>query len=174
MNISSKFPQNGTYWYHSHSGLQEQIGHYGPIVIEPKGPDPVAFDREYVVVLSDWPSANPERVFAKLKKQSDNFNFQRRTVGDFFRDASNGDLKERMMWGQMRMSPTDIADVHWRRIHLPDQRTLPDGELDGSVRTGAATPAAYRQRIRDDSVRRAIPASANDGRAVGRSERQAS
>ena len=104
-------PQNGTYWYHSHSGLQEQIGHYGPIVIEPKGPDPVAFDREYVVVLSDWPSANPERVFAKLKKQSDNFNFQRRTVGDFLRDASNGDLKERMMWGQMRMSPTDIADV---------------------------------------------------------------
>lgn len=106
-----RVPQSGTYWYHSHSGAQEQIGHYGPIVIEPKGADPVAFDREYVVVLSDWPSSSPERIFAKLKKQSDNFNFQKRTVGDFFEDASDGNLKQRGMWGRMRMSPTDIADV---------------------------------------------------------------
>ena len=103
--------QSGTYWYHSHSGLQEQVGHYGPIVIEPQGGDPVISDRQYLIVLSDWPSSSAERVFAKLKKQSGNFNFQKRTVGDFFRDASNGDLKMRGMWGQMRMSPTDIADV---------------------------------------------------------------
>lgn len=106
-----RVPQNGTYWYHSHSGLQEQIGHYGPIVIEPRNADPVISDREYVMVLSDWPSSSAERVFAKLKKQSGNFNFQKRTVGDFIRDASNGDRRMRMMWGQMRMSPTDIADV---------------------------------------------------------------
>lgn len=60
--------QNGTYWYHSHSGLQEQQGHYGPIIIDPKGNDPVAYDREYLIVLSDWSFENPERIFSKLKK----------------------------------------------------------------------------------------------------------
>lgn len=112
-----EFPllQAGTYWYHSHSGLQEQLGHYGPIVIEPKGRDPVAFDREYVVVLSDWTFEDPHRVFAKLKKMSDTYNFQQRTVGEFFSDVEaeglDATLANRMMWGAMRMNPTDIADV---------------------------------------------------------------
>lgn len=112
-----EFPliQSGTYWYHSHSGLQEQIGHYGPIVIEPKDADPVAFDREYVIVLSDWTFENPHRVFAKLKKMSDNYNFQQRTVNDFFDEVESEGLdrtlSERLMWGTMRMNPTDIADV---------------------------------------------------------------
>lgn len=112
-----RFPviQAGTYWYHSHSGLQEQLGHYGPIVIEPKDKDPVAFDREYVIVLSDWTFENPHHVFAKLKKMSDTYNFQQRTVGDFFDDVEaeglNRTLSQRMMWGAMRMNPTDIADV---------------------------------------------------------------
>lgn len=112
-----EFPlkQAGTYWYHSHSGLQEQLGHYGPIVIEPKAADPVAYDREYVVVLSDWSFENPHHVFAKLKKMSDNYNFQQRTVGDFFAEVEDqgldSTLANRMMWGGMRMNPTDIADV---------------------------------------------------------------
>ncbi len=112
-----QFPvmQAGTYWYHSHSGLQEQLGHYGPIVIEPKDTDPVAFDREYVIVLSDWTFENPHRVFAKLKKMSDTYNIQQRTVGDFFDDVEakglDRTLSERKMWGKMRMDPTDIADV---------------------------------------------------------------
>lgn len=112
-----EFPliQSGTYWYHSHSGLQEQIGHYGPIVIEPKDTDPVAFDREYVIVLSDWTFEDPHRVFAKLKKMSDNYNFQQRTVKDFFDEVESEGLdrtlSERLMWGAMRMNPTDIADV---------------------------------------------------------------
>lgn len=112
-----QFPlvQAGTYWYHSHSGLQEQLGHYGPIVIEPKDPDPVACDREYVIVLSDWSFEDPHRVFAKLKKMSDTYNFQQRTVGDFFNEVEaeglDRTLSERMMWGAMRMNPTDIADV---------------------------------------------------------------
>jgi CopA family copper-resistance protein len=108
-------PQNGTYWYHSHSGLQEQLGHYGPIIIDPKGVDPVACDREYVLVLSDWSFESPHRIFTKLKKQSDTYNYNQRTVGDFFGDASeqglDAALKERAMWGKMRMSPTDLADV---------------------------------------------------------------
>jgi CopA family copper-resistance protein len=112
-----KFPllQAGTYWYHSHSGLQEQQGLYGPIVIEPQDSDPVVFDREYVIVLSDWTFEDPHRVFAKLKKMSDNYNFQQRTVGDFLNDVEaeglDRTLAGRMMWGAMRMNPTDIADV---------------------------------------------------------------
>ncbi len=112
-----EFPliQAGTYWYHSHSGLQEQLGHYGPIVIEPKETDPVLFDREYVIVLSDWTFEDPHRVFAKLKKMSDYYNFQQRTVSDFFDEVEaegfDRSLSERIMWGAMRMDPTDIADV---------------------------------------------------------------
>lgn len=112
-----QFPliQAGTYWYHSHSGLQEQLGHYGPIVIEPKDPDSVTVDREFVIVLSDWTFEDPHRVFANLKKMSDIYNFQQRTVSDFFdqvkADGLDRALSERMMWGAMRMNPTDIADV---------------------------------------------------------------
>ena len=107
--------QNGTYWYHSHSGLQEQLGHYAPIIIEPSGTDPFRYDREYVVQLSDWTFENPHRVFSTLKKQADYYNFQQRTIGDFFRDAQKDGLRatvaERMQWGEMRMNPTDIQDI---------------------------------------------------------------
>ncbi|GJL93534.1 copper resistance system multicopper oxidase [Hyphococcus sp.] len=108
-------PQSGTYWYHSHSGLQEQAGHYGPIIIDPAGRDPISFDREYVLVLSDWSFDHPHKVFTKLKKNNELYNFQQHTVGDFIRDAKvNGlgaTIEDRAMWGQMRMSPTDISDV---------------------------------------------------------------
>jgi CopA family copper-resistance protein len=112
-----RFPlqQAGTYWYHSHSGLQEQIGHYGPIIIDPREPESYAYEREYVVLLSDWSVEKPERVFARLKKMSDSYNFQQRTVFDFFRDLRadglDATLTERMMWGDMRMNATDLADV---------------------------------------------------------------
>ncbi|MAK61023.1 MAG: copper-binding protein [Ponticaulis sp.] len=112
-----RFPirQAGTYWYHSHSGLQEQLGHYGPIIIEPAGTDPVAYDREYVIVLSDYTFEGPHRVFEKLMKVSDTYNFQQRTLSDFVEASrQNGllaALRDRSMWGQMRMSPTDISDV---------------------------------------------------------------
>ncbi|MBK8199374.1 MAG: copper resistance system multicopper oxidase [Acidobacteria bacterium] len=108
-------PQSGTYWYHSHSGLQEQMGHYGPLIIDPAGPDPVQADREYVLVLSDWSFEHPHKVFARLKKDAAIYNFQQRTAGDFLKDArENGlgaTLADRASWGAMRMSPTDISDV---------------------------------------------------------------
>ncbi|MES2625998.1 MAG: copper resistance system multicopper oxidase [Pseudomonadota bacterium] len=107
--------QAGTYWYHSHSGFQEQVGHYGPIIIDPATPEPFSWDREYVVMLSDWTFENPERVFSKLKKMGDAYNYQQRTVGDFFRDVRKSGfdavLSDRKMWGDMRMNPTDLADV---------------------------------------------------------------
>ncbi len=112
-----KFPvtQSGTYWYHSHSGMQEQLGHYGPIIIDPIEPEPFSYDREYVVMLSDWTFEDPHNVMAKLKKQSDYYNFQERTVGDLFRDAAekgwDATLADRAQWGRMRMSPTDFSDV---------------------------------------------------------------
>ena len=107
--------QSGTYWYHSHSGFQEQQGVYGPLVIEPREPDPVSFDREHVVMLTDWTDERPERVFKKLKKQSDYYNFRQRTVTTFITDVRKqglgATLAERRMWGQMRMSAADLADV---------------------------------------------------------------
>ena len=110
-----KLRQSGTYWYHSHSGLQEQLGHYGAIVIEPAEAEPVAYDREHVLVLSDWTFESPERVFHKLKAMSGAYNYQQRTVGDFIHDVRQDGLgktvQERWMWGQMRMSPTDLSDV---------------------------------------------------------------
>ncbi|WP_189499692.1 copper resistance system multicopper oxidase [Algimonas arctica] len=96
-------PQNGTYWYHSHSGLQEQSGHYGPIIIDPKGADSVKYDREYVLVLGDWTFTDPHRIFAKLKKNAESLNFNQSTVSDT--KGLTG------MWGAMRMSPNDLADV---------------------------------------------------------------
>lgn len=112
-----RFPvqQAGTYWYHSHSGLQEQLGHYGPLIIDPLEPEPYAYDREYVVLLSDWSMESPQRVFARLKKMADSYNYQQRTVADFFRDVRADGLdaavSTRMLWGDMRMNATDLADV---------------------------------------------------------------
>jgi CopA family copper-resistance protein len=110
-----KVNQYGTYWYHSHSRFQEQTGLYGPIVIERRGGERHPADREYVILLSDWTDADPERIFATLKKRSDYFNFGKRTVGDFFDDVRrkgwDDTIAESRMWGQMRMNPTDLADV---------------------------------------------------------------
>ena len=112
-----QFPvrQHGTYWYHSHSGFQEQQGVYGPLVIEPRGPEPFQYDREHVVMLTDWTDEDPRHVFATLKKQSDYYNFNQRTLGTFIRDVGRmglgATLAERRMWGQMRMSASDLADV---------------------------------------------------------------
>jgi L-ascorbate oxidase len=112
-----RFPaqQSGTYWFHSHSGLQEQSGVYGSIVIEPQGREPFRYDRDYVVVLSDWHDTRPEKILANLKKQSDYYNYNQRTLLSFFDEAAekgfNAALADRMDWGDMRMAPTDIADI---------------------------------------------------------------
>ena len=107
--------QNGTYWYHSHSRFQEQTGHYAPLIIEPRGKDPIEYDRDHVIMLSDWTDENPETVLSNLKQQSDYYNYHQRTVGTFFSDARKKGLgatvSDRLMWGRMNMNPTDILDV---------------------------------------------------------------
>jgi CopA family copper-resistance protein len=112
-----RFPvrQSGTYWYHSHSRFQEQTGHYGALIIDPLDKHPVKYDREYVVVLSEWTDKDPETILSNLKHQSDFYNFHQRTVGTFLSDAHSKGLEatisNRLMWGRMNMSPTDILDV---------------------------------------------------------------
>ena len=132
--------QGGTYWYHSHSGFQEQLGVYGPLVIEPLKPSPFKYDREHVVMLTDWSDEAPERIFAKLKKQADYYNFHQRTVGDFFRDVrQNGwgaTIEDRKMWGQMRMSPTDLADVSGYTYTYLMNGTAPAGNWTGLFKPG--------------------------------------
>lgn len=107
--------QYGTYWFHSHSGGQEQAGAYGSIIIDPTEPDPVQYDREYVIVLSDWSFSSLESMIGKLKKQPGYFNFQKRTMVDFVRDGMQdgwlSTLDNYLMWAQMRMDATDLADV---------------------------------------------------------------
>ena len=110
-----KAAQSGTYWYHSHSGFQEQTGLYGPIVIDPIDKDPVAYDQDYVVMLSDWTDENPMDVYSKLKKLSHYYNFNERTHEDLMNDVEQKGLEntwnDRKMWNQMRMSQRDLSDV---------------------------------------------------------------
>ncbi len=136
-----KVKQTGTYWYHSHSGMQEQTGMYGAIIIEPAtGRDPIRADRDYVVQLSDWTDEDPMRVLAKLKVQGDYYNFNQLTVGDFFRDVSREGLKttldKRKMWQQMRMSPTDLADISGYTYTYLLNGTTPAGNWTGLFRPG--------------------------------------
>ena len=107
--------QYGTYWYHSHSPGQEQAGVYAPMILDPIEPDPVKYDREYVVVLSDWSFQSEETMIGKLKKRSGYFNFQQRTLREFASDVADYGWKPTMsnylMWAQMRMDATDLADA---------------------------------------------------------------
>lgn len=107
-----EFPlkQSGTYWYHSHSGLQEAEGHYGPIIIDPAGPDPVGYDREHVIVLSDYSFMHPYQIFKRMKQQGGVFNYQKQTVAGLLA-GKDQTLQERAEWAKMLMDPTDISDV---------------------------------------------------------------
>lgn len=107
--------QSGTYWYHSHSGMQEQQGMYGAIIIDSKDREPVRADRDYVVVLSDHTDEAPRSILGNLKASPEYYNQGRRTLVDFFRDIGrNGfgaTVQDRLDWNEMRMDPTDLADV---------------------------------------------------------------
>ncbi|WP_108471263.1 copper resistance system multicopper oxidase [Rhodanobacter thiooxydans] len=135
-----KVRQSGTYWYHSHSGFQEQTGLYGPLVIEPAGPDRHPTDRDYVVILSDWTDEDPERIYAKLKKQSDYYNFAQPTVPDFLRDVREKGLSQalamRKMWNEMRMNPTDLGDVSGYTYTYLMNGAAPAGNWTGIFRPG--------------------------------------
>ncbi|WP_192558539.1 copper resistance system multicopper oxidase [Pseudomonas allokribbensis] len=132
--------QHGTYWYHSHSGLQEQAGVYGPLVIDAREPEPFHYDREHVVMLSDWTDEEPASLMKTLKKQSDYYNFRKRTVGDFIHDVGEkgwgATVADRTMWAQMKMNPTDIADVSGATYTFLMNGHAPDSNWTGLFRPG--------------------------------------
>jgi CopA family copper-resistance protein len=137
-----RFPvrQSGTYWYHSHSGFQEQTGLTGALVIEPSGAERYRCDRDYVVMLNDWTDEDPARIYAKLKKRSDYYNFAQPTVPDFLRDAHRQGLGEalamRSMWNRMRMDPTDLSDVSGHTYTYLMNGVAPAGNWTGLFRPG--------------------------------------
>jgi CopA family copper-resistance protein len=135
-----KVRQSGTYWYHSHSGMQEQTGMYGAIVIEPAGGESIRAERDHVVLLSDWTDEDPMHVFAKLKTQSDYSNYIKPTVVDFFRDASQDGyqaaLDKRKMWNEMRMNPTDLADISAHTLTYLMNGKTPAGNWTGLFKPG--------------------------------------
>ncbi|HEX5961751.1 MAG TPA: copper resistance system multicopper oxidase [Rhodanobacteraceae bacterium] len=137
-----RFPvrQSGTYWYHAHSGFEEQTGLYGALVIDPVGPDRIRAERDYVVMLNDWADMDPARIFAVLKKQSDYFNLGQPTVPGFLRDAAalglRGALRERAMWNRMRMNPHDLVDVGGFAYTYLMNGATPAGNWTGLFRPG--------------------------------------
>ena len=135
-----KVRQHGTYWYHSHSGLQEQAGVYGPLVIDAREPEPFQYDRDYVVMLSDWTDEDPASLMKTLKKQSDYYNDHKRTVGDFIDDVSDkgwgATVADRTMWAQMKMNPTDIADVSGATYTFLINGHTPNSNWTGLFRPG--------------------------------------
>ncbi|SEC00770.1 copper-resistance protein, CopA family [Pseudomonas saponiphila] len=135
-----KVKQNGTYWYHSHSGLQEQSGVYGPLVIDAKEPEPFQYDRDYVVMLTDWTDEDPVTLMRKLKKQSDYYNYHKRTLGNFIQDVSEkgwaSTVADRKMWAGMKMNPTDLADVSGATYTYLMNGQAPDMNWTGVFRPG--------------------------------------
>ncbi|MCW5631963.1 MAG: copper resistance system multicopper oxidase [Rubrivivax sp.] len=135
-----KVEQSGTYWYHSHSGMQEQTGMYGAIVIDPRDGGGARAPRDHVVLLSDWTDDDPMRVFHKLKAQGDYYNINEPTAMDFFRDVSASGLAaaldKRRMWNQMRMSPTDLGDLSARALTYLMNGTTPAGNWTGLFKPG--------------------------------------
>ena len=99
--------QSGTYWYHSHSHLQEQSGHYGPLIIEPAGAEPVSYDRDYILLLSEFTPLHPHFIMSRLRTGEGYFNDKLSSWTDKYPMSG----AERRMWAEMRMLPTDIADV---------------------------------------------------------------
>lgn len=132
--------QGGTYWYHSHSAMQEQAGLYGALVIDPADPEPFAYDRDYVVLLSDWTDLSPAALFSRLKKMSGHDNYYKRTVGDLFRDVGKDGFgatgADRKLWGEMRMTPTDLSDVNAHTYTYLINGTTSLGNWTGLFRSG--------------------------------------
>lgn len=132
--------QSGTYWYHSHSLHQEQAGLYGAIIVDPREPPPYHWDREHVVLLSDWTDLDPADLFARLKKAPHHDNWYKPTVGDFLRDVRrdglSATLADRRAWGQMRMTPSDLSDVNAHTYTYLMNGATPSGNWTGAFRPG--------------------------------------
>ena len=123
--------QNGTYWYHSHSGLQEQSGLYGAFVVRKRPGDPArrAEDAlpEYTLVLSDWTNENPNEVNRKLHTGSDWFSIRKGSVQSYWEALRAGYLGTKLTSEWKRMNAMDVSDVFYNRFLLngTPQATMP-------------------------------------------------
>jgi CopA family copper-resistance protein len=142
VTFTYQFPvrQSGTYWFHSHSGGQELLGMYAPMIIDPIEPEPFRCDRDYVVMLSDWSFESPEALLSNLKKQGGYYNFQKRAAGEFLTDVGRMGfwpaIQNYLMWDQMRMDPTDFADVTGYTFTYLMNGLSPSGNWTGLFRPG--------------------------------------
>lgn len=107
-----KFPirQHGTYWYHSHTMLQEQKGVFGSIVIHPKK-ETIKVDKEAVVVLSDWSDENADHILRNLKKDGDYYLYKKGTMRSYFEAIKEGKLMNQLKNEWTRMGGMDLSDV---------------------------------------------------------------
>lgn len=127
---------HGTYWYHSHTGLQEQRGVYGSLVFHPLGGEVVAADQEVVVVLSDWTDENPNQVMHNLKKSDDYYALKKDSVQSWQKVLQHGPeaIRNRLDGAWMRMGPMDLSDVGYDAFLANGARTYtPRGINAGST-----------------------------------------
>lgn len=109
--------QSGTYWYHSHTALQEQRGLYGALVFHPKEKRH-SYDWEHVVLFSDWTDEDPGRVLRNLKSDGDYYSFKKGTSQSWDRVLAHGwkAVKARLNAEWTRMGPMDLSDVGYDRF----------------------------------------------------------
>lgn len=135
-----KVQQSGTYWYHSHTAMQEITGMYGSIIIEPKEKDPFEYECDHVVILSDWTDENPMSVFKKLKMQGDYYNYNQSTLSGTLDQISRSGIAatyaSKKMWNEMRMSPSDLADLSSETLTYLMNGNTPNGNWTGLFRKG--------------------------------------
>ncbi len=169
-----EFPvrQSGTYWYHSHSGMQEAMGHFGPIIIDPAAPDPVAYDREHMLLLSDWSFVHPHTLMMRLKQSAGYFNRNRQTVGGLL-SGKDQSLAQRLEWAAMRMDPTDISDVTGATYRYLINGHGSDENWTGLFTPGERVQAAHHQCLGDDQLQPAHSRPCHDRGADGWPERSA-
>ena len=135
--------QSGTYWYHSHTHLQEQSGVYGGIVVEPRGGERVHADREKVLILSDWTDTDPSEVMRMLMRGSDYFGLMRRNSQSILGASQSGNLKDYFKREWDRMPPMDVSDVGYHAFLINGQRqTRIEGRSGERVRLRLVNAAA--------------------------------
>ncbi len=108
-----EFPikHEGTYWYHSHTGHQEQSGVFGSIVIDPRTPGPKEVDREAVIVLSDWSRENPDEIFRSLLRGTEWYEIRKKTAQSLVGAIRAGAFREFWERERSRMLPMDVSDI---------------------------------------------------------------
>ena len=113
--------QNGTHWYHSHSGLQEQIGMYGALILKKKESDPTfrkGIDDLLTlpVVLSEWTDYNPDNVHRMLHNASDWFAIKKGTTQSYAEASRKGHFKTKLNNEWKRMLAMDVSDVYYDKF----------------------------------------------------------